>query len=190
MPTLKNFAIILASVAITTVLLIEFTHTERITRQIVLRILRNIPTLFLVTTRCDQLSVTHIEDSSWLWGTRQGMSRLDVRTHLGVDLAKIKPDSIKVNGQQVSVRLPEPEVLDVVPDLASWKYVSKASGLQHIRDTVRGRSVRNELMALVQESLPRYRNVTLYTDRAVIADHLNREVTNLFGPTGLTVHFE
>ena len=134
--------------------------------------------------------MSHVDDSSWLWGTRQGMSRLNIRTHLGVDLQKLKPNAVRVDGQRVSVHLPEPEVLDVVPDLASWKYVSKSSGLQHMRDAVRGRSVRDELIALVQEALPRYRNATLYTDRASIADRLNREATNLFGPTGLRVKFE
>ncbi len=110
--------------------------------------------------------------------------------HRGVDLQKLKPGAIRVDDQRVVVHLPEPEVLDVVSDLTTWRYASKASGLQHLRDSVRGRSVRDELMAMIQEALPRYRNATLYTDRASIADRLNREATNLFGPTGLSVKFE
>ena len=187
---LKKATIILVSAAITAVALFALGHAERVTRHVVLSILRSVPCLFLTTTRVEQLCVTHVDDSSWLWGTRQGMSHLNVRTYLGVDLAKLVPASIHVDDQHVVVYLPEPEVLDVVPDLASWKYVSKSSGLQHLRDAVRGRSVRDELMTLVQEALPRYRNSTLYTDRATIVDRLNREATNLFGPTGLSVHFE
>ena len=131
----KKATIILVSAMPTAVALFALGHAERVTR--------------------------HVDDRSWLWGTRQGMSDLNVRTYLGVDLAKLVPASIRVDDQHVVVYLPEPEVLDVVPDLASWKYVSKASGLQHLRDAVRGRSVRDELMALVQEALPRYRNCTL-----------------------------
>lgn len=187
---LKKAAIILVAAALTCAALFALSQTERAIRQIVISILRNASCLFLTTSRVEQLCVTHVDDSSWLWGTRQGMSRLDVRTYLGVDLQKLKSDAVRLDGQRITVHLPEPEVLDVVPDLASWKYVSKASGLQHLRDAVRGRSVRDELMALVQEALPRYRNATLYTDRATIADRLNRESTNLFGPTGLTVNFE
>ena len=131
----KKATIILVSAMPTAVALFALGHAERVTH--------------------------HVDDRSWLWGTRQGMSDLNVRTYLGVDLAKLVPASIRVDDQHVVVYLPEPEVLDVVPDLASWKYVSKASGLQHLRDAVRGRSVRDELMALVQEALPRYRNCTL-----------------------------
>jgi hypothetical protein len=187
---LQKATVAATTLALTLALLFALYQPERYTRRIVLSLLRNVPTLFLATTRSEQLCVTQVDDSSWLWGTRKGMARLEVRTHLGVDLHKLSPDAIRVDGHNVVVRLPEPEVLDVVPDLSTWRYVSKASGLQHIRDAALGRSVHDELMALVQESLPRYRNATLYTDRATIADRLNREATNLFGPTGLTVKFE
>ena len=125
---LKKATIILVSAAITAVALFALGHAERVTRHVVLSILRSVPCLFLTTTRVEQLCVSHVDDSSWLWGTRQGMSHLNVRTYLGVDLAKLVPASIHVDDQHVVVYLPEPEVLDVVPDLASWKYVSKASG--------------------------------------------------------------
>ena len=98
----KKATIILVSAMPTAVALFALGHAERVTR--------------------------HVDDRSWLWGTRQGMSDLNVRTYLGVDLAKLVPASIRVDDQHVVVYLPEPEVLDVVPDLASWKYVSKASG--------------------------------------------------------------
>ena len=158
--------------------------------QKVMAILGHTPESFLSTTRSDQMNIARVDDSGWLFGAREGISTMRITSHAGVDLRKLGPQDIRSEAGRVHVRLPDCEVLAVEADLDSYRAVHKTSGLNHIRDAIRGKSVKDELMEHTKESIPSYRDPANYPARKEIVDRMNRESSSLFAPAGLEVQFE
>ena len=158
-------------------------------REIVLGVLRTVPRSFLVVLTQETMAVNHRDDGNWLLGPRRGQSSILVRIHWGVDLGKIGRGDIEVAGNRVVVRLPEPEILDQVPDLDTWRYVGKRTPLQIILDGALGRSLEIELLMAIKGSLPRYGPDDYNARRAAIVDRLNHGVGDLFDGQGLDVEF-
>ena len=163
---------------------------ENETRELVISVLQTLPRSFLVLLTHETLAVTHRDRSTWLLGVRRGQSTLAIRIHWGVDLSKVKPGDIRVSGHHVTIRLPDPQILDVVPDLATWKFIGKRSGLHAAKDTIRGRSLESELLRDVQRAIPKYRSQDFHVQRLAIIDRLNRNTADLFADSGLSVKFE
>ena len=155
----------------------------------VLSVLHGIDQTFLAVSRADSLHVSTVDDSNLLLGPRQGLARIQVTGHSGVDLRKVQPEQIRQSGQQVTVRLPEPELLALEADLSSYEATTKESALRRIADNARGRPLRTELFERTGEALKQYREQMPTESREQIVDRLNRESRDLFGPD-LEVRFE
>lgn len=159
-------------------------------RETVLKVLQTLPRSFVVLQTQHTIVVSHRDRSSWLLGTSRGQSVMTIRIHAGVDLAKVTRSHIRVDGRDVRIRLPDPEVFDVVPDLDSWRYTGKRSGLQVVGDTVRGSSLEQRLMHDIQRAMRGYRTRKPDVDRDAMIARLNRQADDLFEGTGLSVRFD
>ena len=159
-------------------------------RELVISVLRTVPRSFLVLLTDETIVVSHQDRSSWLMGTRKGQSAIEVRIHWGVDLEKIVRSDIIVDGSRVRVRLPDPEVFDVVPDLDSWRYTGKRSGLHVIADSVRGTSLEHELLRDVQRTVGPSRPGWREPPKQDLLDRINHQTARLFEDAGLDVRFE
>jgi hypothetical protein len=183
-------AALAAALAAGVFLTMRFGPTDDEKREVVVKVLGTVPRSFLVVLTQESLVVTHRRGGNWYLGKRRGQSSMVVRVHWGVDLAKVGRTDIAVSGNRVVVRLPAPEILDQAPDLDTWRYVTKRSGLQVIRDAARGRSLERELLRDVQNAFPHYRPADFDVQRLAILDRLNRSAASLFAGTGLDVRFE
>lgn len=158
-------------------------------RDLVIHVLQTVPRSFLVLETHHTIVVAHRNRSSWLLGTRRGQSSINVRIHGGVDAKKVTPADIRVDGRNVRIRLPAPEVLDVAPDIASWRYTGKRSGLWVVGDAVRGTSLEEDLLKDIERGIRRYASNYRF-DRDTMIARINRQSSELFAGTGLSVLFE
>ena len=183
-------AVLVAALVAGALLHRQFDHPRDVdAREIVLGVLRTVPKSFLVALTQETMAVARRDDGNWLLGPRRGQSSILVRIHWGVDLGKIGRDDIEVAGNRVVVRLPEPEILDQVPDLDTWSFVGKRTPLQIIRDGALGRSLEIELLMGIKGSLPQYGPDDYNAQRAAIVARLNAQAGDLFRAMGLTVEF-
>jgi hypothetical protein len=160
-------------------------------REQIISTLRSVPASFWVTCRHTVPAVYTLDAGSRLWGVHQGQVALSIQVLGGVDATKINEQHIRIENRTAVIPLPDPEVLAVIPDLESFRYISKVSGLQLIRHLIlNSGGIREQLFKLVTSSLPEYRNPHLYAVRPVVLDQLNRELVRLFEPSGLRVRFE
>lgn len=159
------------------------------TREIVLGVLRTVPKSFLVVLTQETMAVSHQDDGDWLLGPHRGQASILVRIHWGVDLGKIGHEDIELAGSRVVVKLPEPEILDQVPDLNTWSFVGKRTPLQFFRDGALGRSLEIELLMGIKGSLPQYGPNDYNTQRAAIVGRLNHLAGELFKAKNLNVEF-
>lgn len=159
-------------------------------RELVISILHTIPRSFLVVSTHESLAFSSEDSGNLLLGHRNGQAVINMRTHWGIDIARINAQDVQMDGHQVTVTIPVPEVLDSVPDLSSWRYVGKRSGLQALKDGVRGRSLEIDLLRNVHTAQLPLRESDAQTQRTAIVDRLNRDAAKLFDATGLSVTFK
>ena len=159
-------------------------------RDTVVRVLKSIPRSFLVVITHETLVVSHRDGGNWILGPRRGQSSITVRVHWGINLEKIVRNDINVSGRRITVKLPDPEVFDQSPDLLTWQYVGKRSGLFIIWDALCGQSLERELLMDVQRALPQYSQADFDIQRLAILDRLNRNAASIFDGTGLVVRFD
>lgn len=159
------------------------------TRELVITVLQTIPKTFLVLETHETVIVAHRNRGCWLRGTRRGQSTITVKIHGGVDLKEVVSSDICVSGHDVRIRLPPVQVLDTAPDLASWHYTGKRSGLWIIGDAVRGRSLEGDLLKDVERGIRRHTENYRF-DRDAMVVRINRQADELFSGTGLSVRFE
>jgi hypothetical protein len=195
MPALKNIILLVMLVLFLSgssfyVLHHVDTRKNGATHERVIQIIQNLPQSFLVLLTQETLVVSHRNHSSWLLGTKRGQSSITVRLHWGFDLEQITPADIMVSQNRVVIRAPDPRLFDVVPDLPTWRYTGKRSGLQIISDSLLGTSLEYELLADVQDTMRRYRTPTQSVDRQGMIQRLNDQSDQLFAGTGLHVRFE
>jgi len=158
--------------------------------QTTLSLLRQIPQQYLITSRQEFLNVNVVDEGGWLLGPREGMSCIRITTYCGVDLHQLTPGDIRMTDRLIVIKLPEPSLLSVDADLGSYGFVTKSSGLQHIRDALRGHPVHNELFEKTKAAIDSYRSSGYPEAREEIVTRLNRNIHELFLPVGLEVRFE
>ena len=152
-------------------------------------LLRSVPAAFLGTARHEQIVLAHVDSSGPFLGTRKGTVTVTVRSHIGIDLLKVTEEDILIRGREVSIRLPDPEVLDVTPDLSSWRHFSSGSGFQRLRDFLVGPTLMEDLLKSLAAAIRQYRNADVSGERSGIVDRLNREANRLFEDTELRIFF-
>jgi hypothetical protein len=145
-------------------------------------VLKTIPQSFLATTRHEGLQVHHIDTGNTLLGPREGVAHIQITAHSGVNLAEINAKDVVREGNRMTVRLPEPRVLAIEPDLGSYRTIARQSVLQHLKDSAGGKTMEDELFERTQEAIANYRNSDPSPARTEIVDRLNRESQRFFGP--------
>ncbi len=157
-------------------------------RNVVIRILQDIPRSFVVLVTEEAFNDLSFDDSGFLLGTRHAQSSMIVRTHWGIDLKKITPGDVQIHGRHATVTIPDPEVLDVVPDLATWRIYTRRTGLQVIRELLANRTLHGDLLATAQPLLYQ-KPASTPGHRARAVARMNEEAGRLFPGTGFTVEF-
>lgn len=104
-------------------------RSDRAIRTLAISMLRNIPQAFLVMENSEQLALATMNDGGWILGPRIGQVSAKRRTYWGVDMSRIAPEDIAVDGHQVRIKVPEPSVLDTALDMSSLQFFTKRSGL-------------------------------------------------------------
>lgn len=164
-------------------------RSDRAVRNLTISVLRNVPSSFLVLESSEQLAVATINSGGWFLGPRIGQVVAKRSTYWGIDLTRVIPEHIEVDGAQVRVRLPPPSVLDVAMDLSTLQFYTKRSGLQLLGDLAMGRSLEHDLMELVYRDAPTPSDNEVESRRLEFAERLNRDVAELFKGHNLTVEF-
>ena len=164
-------------------------HTERAVRSLTLEVLRSIPQAFLVLQTQREIAVATLDSGNILLGPRVGHAVANRRTYLGLDLEKVAPEDIEVVGNQVSVQLPTPAILDSSLDYGSVRLFTKRSGFMLLRDLASGRSIEIELLDLLSKTTPELTGENLKAQRLNFVDRLNRQAGDLFRAKGLSVEF-
>ena len=155
----------------------------------VVTLLQSVPQNFLATSRSETLHITHIDDSGLLLGPREGVAQIRVTGHAGLDLSRVGPNDVRHDGSVVHIKLPEPTVLSVEPDLTSYRITTRESAARRIVDNARGHPLREELFDQTGQAIAEYRKAFPTEAREAVIDRLNREKDALFGPD-LQVKFE
>lgn len=185
---------ILVAAVIAVVLIVACFYTKRrhvtpSSGQVVLKVLTSMPRSAMILATEEVMLDANLTTGSWLMGPRTGYATMMAKLHWGMDLQKLSPEDIVSQTSRVTVTLPEPVLLEVTPDLATWRTFSKRSWLQVMRDTSTSRSLEQELLATVQGKLSAAGTSTPPGLREAMLDRLNRQSRTLFAHTGLTVRF-
>lgn len=165
-------------------------HTERAIRSLTVEVLRTLPRAFLVLEAQREIAVATTDNGNFVFGPRVGHATASRKTYLGVDMEKVTPDDIQVDGRHVVVQLPSPSTLDSSLDYQSVKMFTKRSGFMLLRDLAAGRSIERELLELLSKTTPEYTGDDLKAQRLNFIDRLNRQAGGLFESKGLTVRFQ
>ena len=164
-------------------------RSDRAVRTLTISILRDLPKSFLVLESNEQLAVATINSGGWILGPRVGQVVAKRTTYWGIDLTQVMPEHIEIDGAQVRVRLPSPSVLDVAVDLSTLQFYTKRSALQLLGDLAMGRSLENDLMAMVYRDAPMPSDDEVESRRLEFASRLNSDVAELFRGHDLSVEF-
>ena len=189
MRILKILALILVLGGLIALAVYVARHTERAVRTLAIEVLRSIPRTFWVLETQREVAVASMDSGNILLGPRLGHAVANRRTHLGVDLEKVSPDDIEVNGRHVQVRLPDPSTLDSSLDYGSVRMFAKRSGFMLLRDLVSGRSIERELLEMLSKTTPELTGEDLQAQRQSFVDRLNRGAGEMFKAKGLSVEF-
>jgi len=189
MKFLKILAAIIFLVGCVALAVYSYTKSEVAIRRLTIEVLRSIPKAFLVMETQREVAVACTDEGSLLLGPRLGHATASRRTHLGVDMEIVKADDVEVTGHQVSVRLPDPEILDTALDYSSVRMFTKRSGFQLLRDLASGRSIERELLEMLNRTIPDYTGEDLRQLRQNFVDRMNRSTGEIFGAKDLEVIF-
>lgn len=165
-------------------------HTERAIRSLTIEVLRTLPRAFLVLEAQREIAVATTDNGNFVFGPRVGHATASRKTYLGVDMEKVGPDDVEVNGRQVQVRLPDPSTLDSSLDYGSVRLFTKRSGFMLLRDLASGKSIERELLDLLSKTPPEFTGDDLRAQRLNFVDRLNRQAGGLFESKGLTIRFQ
>ena len=164
-------------------------HTERAVRSLTIEVLRSLPRAFLVLQSQREVAVASTDNGNFLLGPRLGHATASRKTYFGVDMERVTPEDIEVDGSRVSVQLPTPTILDSALDYASVRMLTNRSGFMFLRDLATGKSIEQELLSLLSMTTPEYTDEDLKAQRLNFVDRLNRQARDLFRTKGLSVTF-
>jgi hypothetical protein len=163
----------------------------RTTRSVV-EVLKTEDLTFLVTTRVTTLICVELRESNLILGDREGLLLATVDIYYGIDLEKLTDDSVTVTDSLTTVRIPEPGILDLSPDLATLRFFDKRSGLVAVSDILTGYDQDLELLAMLDSTARIYATEQgLLPTRDAILARLNGFAPMLAGYIGAPeVRFE
>lgn len=151
---------------------------ERIEKSI-LTLLKSENLSFLVTNKLTTQVVVEITDNSPILGKREGILIGTVSMYYGMDLKEIEPYSVKRDNNVLAIKLPSPKELDFSVDPASFKYITKRSGLNVIADYVMSKDIESELRTSMKKNAEKFfTEHNMFPTRKSIINQLN----NYFGP--------
>ncbi len=163
---------------------------KRAIRSVTVSLLQQIPRSYLVMETAEELTLAHIDGGGMLLGPRSGMAAAVRRTHWGLELSGIQLKDVVVSGREVRVKLPDPTVFDTAVDLASFRFLTRRSGLQAITDAVLGRSLFRELAEIACQTPPKYTSEQIHARRSDFILRLNTQTAAMFESKDLHVKFE
>ena len=145
---------------------------------------------FLVTERLTSQITVEIDDSGLLLGTSSGSLTGVVRMYYGVDLSRVKPASVRMEGGGCVVVLPEPEVLDFAVEVSSLRFKTRRSLLRVIGDRLGNHDLRADLQNRFRSASDRFfREQSLLPDRSTLCARLNEHAQSWTGRVGVPVSF-
>ena len=156
----------------------------------VFQLLRSESLSFLVTERLTSQITVEIDDSGLLMGTSNGTLTGVVRMYYGVDLGRLTPANVKMEGGGCVVVLPEPEVLDFAVDVSSLRFKTRRSLLRVIGDRLGNHDLRADLQNRFRSASDRFfREQSLLPDRSTLCARLNDHAQSWMGRVGVPVSF-
>ena len=164
-------------------------RTQTAIQRLTIEILRSIPRSFLVLETQREVAVASMDDGGVLFGPRVGHATASRRTHLGVNLEKVTPSDVDLVGRRVSIKLPDPEILDSAIDFSTVRMFTKRSGFRLLWDLASGKSIEQELLGMLGQTTPDYTGDDLRAQRLSFVTRLNDAAAGLFKAKGLEVEF-
>lgn len=100
---------------------------------------------FLVTDKITTQVLVESQAHSLLSGGRDGYLIGNAKVYYGIDLNKLTANDIFFTNNVIIIHLPEPTILDVSPDLNSFRFMSKMTVINKIIDVVKDVNFQDEL---------------------------------------------
>ena len=145
---------------------------------------------FLVTERLTSQIIVEIDNSSILLGTSSGTLTGVVRMYYGVDLSRLRPETVRMEGGTCMIDLPDPEVLDFSVDVASLQFRTRRSLIRVIGDRLTSYELRSDLQNRFRSASDRFfREQSLLPDRAALCARLNQHTQSWADRLGVPVSF-
>ena len=161
----------------------------KVNEHISLTVLRSQELEFLVTRRASLQVVVEHEESDWS-GQWHGVLWATVEIYFGVDLAKVKAEDIRHEGDVTIVTLPEPEVLSFAVEPGSVRCLSKSTAVPKVSDLL-SNGHRQLLEGRLRESALEFaRQQQMLPSRAELVARLNSAVAVLASKGGVRLRFE
>ena len=155
-----------------------------------LSVLKSEDLVFLVTDKVVSQMAVEITDGSPLLGKREGILIGTVTMYYGVDLQKLDESCLFREGVKVVVVLPDPQELDFAVDPASFKYITKRSGLNVIADFLLDKDMEAELRRGLHDHATMFmKEHRLVPTRQKIVKQLNELAVPVFQNAGVLVEF-
>jgi len=155
----------------------------------VLQVIRSEDLSFLVSEKIVTQVVVEQEQSSLLWGRRDGYLIATATLYYGIDLSQLDERSVEQTPQGVVVRLPRPSLLDVAVD-PDYEFFSKKSGLVALRDWMAGADLERTLRMRVQDEAEAFAaGHDLLPDDRRMLERLNRFADSLAVKLGRPLRF-
>ena len=154
-----------------------------------LSILRIQALAFLVTRRTSTQIVVEHQESNWV-GQWRGVLWATVKIHYGVDVAKIQPKDVRLDGDVTFVKLPNPEVLDFSIDPGSIGVMSKATAVPKLDDLLNNSHRRLLESRLRKAAVDFAQQRDLLPSRDELIKQLNDLVSLLAGEGDVRLRFE
>lgn len=163
---------------------------ERIEKSI-LTLLKSESLSFLVTNKLITQIVVEITDNSPIFGKREGILIGTVSMYYGIDLKEISPFSVMKKNGVLTIKLPTLKELDFSVDPASFKYITKRSGLNVITDYVMNKDIEAELRTSMKKSTEKFfTDHNMFPARGSIINQLNNYFEPLAAQFGIEIKFE
>jgi len=141
----------------------------------VMQILKSEEMGFLVTQRVTTLVLVELSENSLILGEREGILVATVKFYFGMDLEKLMEDSLQRSGDTLIVHMPDPEILDLSPDLSTLRMWDKRSGLVALSDLLTGYDQEMDLLGMLDSSARAYADSqSLVPAREAVLLRLNR----------------
>ncbi|MCX7008404.1 MAG: DUF4230 domain-containing protein [Kiritimatiellaeota bacterium] len=167
--------------------LFDWNHIENAT----LAILKSENLAFLVTDRKTSQIEVSITDNSPLLGKREGHLIGPVTLYYGIDVQALDRSCLSHTADRMIVRLPEPRELDFTMDPGAFRYVTKRSGWNVVRDFVLNKNLETELRQQVhQQALAFFAEKKLIPTREKIVNQLNNLAAPFSKELGVPIEFQ